>query len=300
MADEDPVQRLIADRLLHRGVLVAAFAGWNDAGEAATGAVDAISHLVDAEPSAQIDPEEFFDFQVNRPLTHLDPSVGRVLDWPHNRFHVAEVGGRDIVLLSGTEPNLRWRTFTDAVLGYADALGITSIMCVGALQVDTPHTRPVPLSGRGSSLPAVATLGVRRSDYEGPTGITGVLTHIAMERGFETWSIWAGVPHYLAGTTYAAAAHSLASVLQRVLGVDIDLAPLSDAARKQQDEIAEVVAADDDLSSYVAELEERLDAEDDDDDGGFDELHAESVTGDELAAAFERYLQERDERTGEG
>jgi hypothetical protein len=107
------------------------------------------------------------------------------------------------------------------------------------------------------------------------------------------------VPHYLAGTTYAEAAHSLASVLQRALDVDIDLAPLSDAARTQQDEIAEVVAADDDLSSYVAELEERVDAEGDD-AAGFDELHAEQVTGDELAAAFERYLQERDERTGEG
>ncbi len=298
MVDNGLVQRLMADRPLRGGVLVTAFAGWNDAGEAATGAVDAIAHLIDAELSAQIDPEDFFDFQANRPTTHLDPGVGRVLEWPHNRFQLAEVGERDIVLLSGTEPNLRWRTFTDAVLTYAAALDIHSVVCVGALQVDAPHTRPVPLTGRGSNLQAARAPGVRRSDYEGPTGITGVLTHMAMERGFDAWSIWAGVPHYLAGTTYAAAAHSLALAVTRSLEVEIDLEPLSEAANKQQREITEVVADDEDLSTYVAELEERVDAEDEE-PGRIDELHAESVTGDELAAAFERYLKDRDERAGE-
>ncbi|MBW3606640.1 MAG: PAC2 family protein [Actinobacteria bacterium] len=297
MDDTGPVQRLTADRPLRSGVLVTAFAGWNDAGEAATGAVDAIGHLADADPSAQIDPEEFFDFQANRPSTHLDPDVGRVLEWPHNRFHVADVGGRDLLLLSGTEPNLRWRTFANAVLSYATELEVRSIICVGALQVDAPHTRPVQLTGRGASLTTVRTLGVRRSDYEGPTGITGVLTHLALQRGFDTCSIWAGVPHYLAGTTYAAAAHSLADAVTRSLDIDVDLQPLSEAASSQQREIAEVVAGDDDLSTYVAELEERVDAEDE--AAGIDELHAESVTGDELAAAFERYLKERDERAGE-
>jgi proteasome assembly chaperone (PAC2) family protein len=294
MAGDGPLQRLRADRLLRRGVLVTAFAGWNDAGEAATGAIDAITHLLDAIPTAKIDPEDFFDFQVNRPTTHLDPSNGRVLQWPDNRFHVAEVGDRDILLLSGTEPNLRWRTFTESILSYAADLGVQTVVCVGALQVDTPHTRPVPLTGRGSNLQQVRTLGVRRSDYEGPTGITGVLTHRATERGFETWSIWAGVPHYLASTTYASAAHSLAEVLTRVLDVDIDLQPLSEAASEQQREIEQVVAADEDLSTYVVELEQRVDAEDTEPEG-MDELHAESVTGDELAAAFERYLQDRDD-----
>ncbi len=164
--------------------------------------------------------------------------------------------------------------------------------------VEAPHTRPVPLTGRGSNLQMVRAPGVRRSDYEGPTGITGVLTHMAMERGLETWSIWAGVPHYLAGTTYAAAAHSLAVAVTRSLEVEIDLRPLSDAADKQQREIAAVVADDEDLSTYVAELEERVDAEDEE-PGRIDELHAENVTGDELAAAFERYLKERDDRAGD-
>jgi hypothetical protein len=298
MGEDGTVQRLMADRRLRHGVLVTAFAGWNDAGEAATGAVDAIAHLIDAEPAAQIDPEEFFDFQVNRPTTQLDPSAGRVLEWPHNRFQLAHVGGRDVLLLSGTEPNLRWRTFTDAVLRYASALDVTSVVCVGALQRDTPHTRPVPLTGRGTHLSTMPALGVRRSDYQGPTGITGVLTHTAMERGFQTWSLWAGVPHYLAGTTYAAAAHSLAVALTAALEVDVDLQPLSDAARTQKEEIAAVVAEDEDLQTYVSELEELVDAGDHE-PGGFEELHAETVTGDQLAAAFERYLQERDERTGD-
>jgi proteasome assembly chaperone (PAC2) family protein len=297
MADGTALQRFAPDRKLRRGVLIAAFAGWNDAGEAATGAVDALAHLFDAESAAQIDPEDFFDFQVNRPHTRLDPSKGRQLDWPSNQFQVAEVAGRDVLLLSGTEPNLRWRAFTDTVLAYASALDVRTVMCVGALQVDTPHTRPVPLSGRGASLDGVRGVRVRPSDYEGPTGITGVLTHVAFDRGFESASIWAGVPHYLAGTTYASAAHALAGVVAHVLDLEIDLAPLAEAASEQQREIAEVVAQDADLSNYVAELEKRVDAEDEPADT-FAE-HAEHVTGDDLAAAFERYLQERERRGGE-
>jgi proteasome assembly chaperone (PAC2) family protein len=297
MGERITLQRFTEDRSLQRGVLIAAFAGWNDAGEAATGAVDALAHLFDATSAAQIDPEDFFDFQVNRPTTRLDPSTGRTLEWPSNRFRLAEVSGRGVVLLSGTEPNLRWRTFTETVLDYASALDIRSVVCVGALQVDTPHTRPVPVTGRGSSLDGVAGLRVRPNDYEGPSGITGVLTHAALERGFDTVSVWAGVPHYLAGTTYASAAHALAGVVTRALDLEIDLTPLAEAAREQQREIAEVVAQDDDLSSYVAELEERVDAEDDTTDGFAD--RAQHVTGDDLAAAFERYLQERERPGGD-
>ena len=298
MAERITLQRFTEDRSLERGVLIAAFAGWNDAGEAATGAVDALAHLFDATSAAQIDPEDFFDFQVNRPTTRLDPSTGRTLEWPSNRFQLAEVSGRGVVLLSGNEPNLRWRTFTQIVLDYASALDIRNVVCVGALQVDTPHTRPVPVTGRGSSLDGVAGLRLRPNDYEGPTGITGVLTHAALERGFDTVSVWAGVPHYLAGTTYASAAHALAGVVTRALDLEIDLTPLAEAAREQQREIAEVVAQDDDLSSYVAELEERVDAEDDTTTDGFAD-RAQHVTGDDLAAAFERYLQERERPGGD-
>jgi proteasome assembly chaperone (PAC2) family protein len=299
MAEPSALQRFTDDRPLRRGVLIAAFAGWNDAGEAATGAVDAMAHLFDATSAAEIDPEDFFDFQVNRPTTRLDPGTGRTLEWPSNRFRRADVGERGVVLLSGTEPNLRWRTFSDTVLAYASALKVRTVVCIGALQVDTPHTRPVPLTGRGSGLDGVSGLRLRPSDYEGPTGITGVLTHIALERGFETASIWAGVPHYLAGTTYASAAHALAAVVTRALDLDVDLAPLAEAAHEQQREIAEVVSQDDDLSNYVAELEERVDAEDESSSERFAE-HAQHVTGDDLAAAFERYLEERERPGGDG
>jgi proteasome assembly chaperone (PAC2) family protein len=297
MAERTQLQRFTPDRRLRRGALVAAFAGWNDAGEAATGAVDALAHLFDAGTAAQIDPEDFFDFQVNRPTTRLDPGTGRTLEWPSNRFQVAEATDRDVVLLSGTEPNMRWRTFIDTVLAYASALDVRTVVCVGALQVDAPHTRPVPLSGRGSSLENLRDLGLRPSDYEGPTGITGVLTHVALERGFTTASLWAGVPHYLAGTTYASAAHVLAGMVTRILDLEVDLTPLAEAATEQQREITEVVAQDDDLSKYVAELEERVDAEEQVSDS-FAE-HAASVTGDDLADAFERYLKEREGRDGD-
>lgn len=291
-----PLHRFTADRSLRDGVLIAAFAGWNDAGEAATGAVSALAHLFDATPTAEIDPEEFFDFQVDRPTTHLDPGAGRVLEWPQNRFRVADVDGRDVVLLSGIEPNLRWRAFTGIVLDYAEALDVRTVVCIGALQVDTPHTRPVPLSGHGTSLNGAAAVAVRPSDYEGPTGITGVLTQVASDRGFGTASVWAGVPHYLAGTTYASAAHALADVVSNALDLAVDLTPLEEAASEQQREIADVVSQDEDLATYVTELEERVDDEDADPEAFAQ--RAKHVTGDDLADAFERYLEDR-ERRGE-
>ena len=290
------MHRFTPDRSLRDGVLIAAFAGWNDAGEAATGAVSALAHLFDATPTAEIDPEEFFDFQVDRPTTRLDTTAGRVLEWPQNRFRIADVGGRDVLLLSGIEPNLRWRTFADAVLEYAGALDVRTVVCIGALQVDTPHTRPVPLTGHGSGLNGAAAVAIRPSDYEGPTGITGVLTQFASERGFDTASVWAGVPHYLAGTTYATAAHALADVVATALDLAVDLTPLQEAAGEQQREIADVVASDEDLATYVTELEERIDDEDTDPEAFAQ--RARHVTGDDLADAFERYLEDR-ERRGE-
>lgn len=294
--DTAVVRRLAPDRTLRRGVLLTAFGGWNDAGDAATGALDAIAHLIDTTTVARIDSEDFLDFQVSRPTVRRDSAGERVISWPSNDFELGEVGGRDVLVLSGSEPNLRWRTFVDAILGYAEAVQVASVVCVGALQVDTPHTRPVPLTGQDTD-GVLRELGVRPSDYEGPTGITGVLTQAAAARGFQTASLWAGVPHYLAGTTYATAAHALATVLTRALGVDIDLEPLSHAASEQITEIADVVAADEDLSGYVSELEERVD-EDDDLGDALSDLRAGRVTGDELAAAFERYLRDSDERGG--
>jgi proteasome assembly chaperone (PAC2) family protein len=274
--------------VLRRPILLAAFQGWNDAGEAATGAIEVLAKELDAEPFAEIDPEEFFDFQVARPSVRLTDGGARVLEWPENRFSWARLPGmeRDVVLLSGTEPNLRWRTFTRGVLGLARELGVDTVVTLGALQVDVPHTRPVPVTGSATDEAVATALGLRRSRYEGPTGITGVLGHLATATGLRAMSMWAGVPHYLSGATYLAGALALAERVTRLLEIDLPLGDLARDAGKQREEIAELVADDDDLAEYVSELEERADS-----GGG---LADGPVSGDELAAEVERYLRDRE------
>lgn len=273
---------------LHRPVLLAAFQGWNDAGEAATGAIDVLNRELTAQHFAEIDPEEFFDFQVSRPMVRLTEGGSRALDWPPNRFSWAALpgSGRHAVLLSGTEPNLRWRAFTRGIVQLAKELGVETIVTLGALQVDVPHTRPVPVTGVASDEGAAVKLGLRSSRYEGPTGITGVLNHVAGASGLRAMSMWAGVPHYLSGATYLAGALALAERVTRMLDIELPLGRLAADAVAQRDEIAELIADDDDLAEYVSELEERTDSG--------DGLAAGPVTGDELAAEVERYLRERE------
>ncbi len=272
---------------LRRPLLLAAFQGWNDAGEAATGAIEVLSRELSAEPFAEVDPEEFFDFQVARPMVRMADGGARALEWPINRFSWAALPDqqRHVVLLHGTEPNLRWRAFTDGVIGLAKDLGIDTIVTLGALQVDVPHTRPVPVTGVATDEQVAGSLGLQRSRYEGPTGITGVLNHVATASGLRAMSMWAGVPHYLSGATYLAGALALAERVTRLLEIDMPLAKLAREAVAQRDEIAELVADDDDLAEYVNELEERADSGD-----GL----AGPVSGDELAAEVERYLRDRD------
>lgn len=274
---------------LRRPILLAAFHGWNDAGEAATGAIEVLSRELEAKPFAEVDPEEFFDFQVARPTVHLREGGERALDWPLNRFSWAKLPGerRDVVLLDGTEPNLRWRTFTGGILDLASGLGIQTVVTLGALQVDVPHTRPVPVSGSATDDTAAALLGLRRSRYEGPTGITGLLNHLATTSGLQAMSLWAGVPHYLSGTTYLAGALALVERVTRLLELDVPLGQLAQDAVAQRDEIAELVADDDDLAEYVSELEERADR-------SSGTLPGEGVSADEIAAEVERFLRDRD------
>jgi len=278
---------------LRRPVLIAAFKGWNDAGEAASGAAAVMSEVLGATPFADIDPEEFFDFQATRPTVRLVDGGHRTVDWPSNRFSWAELPGADrhVVLLEGTEPNLRWRRFTTAVVELATDLGVELVITLGALQVDVPHSRPVPVTGSTSDPALAQRLGLRRSLYEGPTGITGVLHAACADAGHESVSFWAGVPHYLAGTPYLAGALALAERVVDLLGADVPLDDLARDAAAQRDDIAELVAEDDDLAEYVGELERRDDLEVD--DAG--ELPATPVSGDELAAEFERYLRDRGE-----
>jgi proteasome assembly chaperone (PAC2) family protein len=272
--------------------LFAAFEGWNDAGEAATGALDALAHVVGAEEFADMDPEDFFDFQVNRPIIHWDGGR-RVLEWPANSFSCARLDGpRDVVLLQGREPNMRWRTFTESILGLARELGVTRIVTIGALQVDVPHTRPVPLTGSSTDVEVAEAHGLRRSSYEGPTGIVGVLHQAAADAGFEAVTLWVGVPHYLAGTAYNKASLAIAERAARLLEADLDFTELVEEADAQLADIGDLVAEDSELADYVKDLEERADTDPDPLDT--EELPRPPVSGEELAAEFERYLRDRD------
>ena len=275
---------------LNRPVLVAAFKGWNDAGEAASGAVEMLWDALDAEPFAWIDPEEFFDFQATRPTVRSVRGGGRAIDWPDNRFGWAELPGTDrhIVLLDGTEPNLRWRTFSEAVADLALTLDVEMVVTVGALQVDVPHTRPVPVTGSTGNVQLASHLGLTRSTYEGPTGMTGVLHQACATAGMDAVSLWGGVPHYLSGAPYLTATLSLTERILRVLEVELPLDSLAQEAASQTDDITALLAEDEDLAEYVAELEDRFAAGD-----HIEVLPEPGISGDELAAEFERYLRDR-------
>jgi proteasome assembly chaperone (PAC2) family protein len=281
---------------LRSPTLFAAFAGWNDAGGAAVSAVEVLGEKVGAWVVGEIDPEDFVDFQVNRPKVYWVDDE-RHIEWPTTTIEVARVEGpRDAVIVDGHEPNYRWRTFAETILEVARELHVARVVTIGALQVDVPHTRPVPLTGSASDPGVAAAHGLRRSSYQGPTGIVGVLHQAALAAGFETVSLWAGVPHYLAGTSYDKATLALVQRAAGLLGADLDLADLEESSATQLADVAELVAEDPELAEYVAELEAR-----DDDDEGLegtavttDQLPRPPMSGEELAAELERYLRDRD------
>jgi hypothetical protein len=279
---------------LRTPVLLAAFEGWNDAGECATLAVDTFRRATSARPFADLDPEAFYDFQQTRPTVRTDADGRRVIDWPRLEIAAAQVeGGRgDLVIVRGDEPNLRWRTFADAIVDLSRALDVRLLATIGALQVDVPHTRPVPVTISSDDPGLRAELALRPSSYEGPTGMTGVLHATAAAAGLPSLSMWAGVPHYLAATPYLRGGLVLAERLAAILGTEIPLHSLARDAATQNDEIAELIAHDDELEEYVGELEERAAATD---DGALTEEPTlfdvdVEVDGDELAAELERYL----------
>ena len=276
---------------LRRPVLLAAFEGWNDAGEAASAAVEAVRTNLRAQAFAAVDPEEFFDFQVVRPRVHFTDDGRREISWPRTRLSWAQVPGSDhhLVLLDGPEPNLRWRTYTEVLTGLAEELGVEFAITVGALQVDTPHTRPVPLTASTGDPNLASRLGLPTSSYEGPTGMTGVLHQALGGEGIPSVSLWAGIPHYLSAAAYAPGALALGERIGGLLGVDLVLDDLARDAAGQTDDIAEIVAEDEELADYITELEARADEV----AGAEVDLPAPTVSGEELAAELERYLRDR-------
>jgi proteasome assembly chaperone (PAC2) family protein len=274
---------------LQNPVLVAAFRGWNDGGQGASLAAGYLAKAWEAERFAEIEPEEFYDFQATRPMVSLEDGTTRKLEWPDNGFFHTRIPGsrRDAVILIGTEPNLRWKTFAGLVLGLAQDLGVERVVTFGSLLADVPHTRPSPVTAAATDPQLVEELGLEPSRYEGPTGIVGVLLDAARRASIPSLSLWAAVPHYVSLAPSPRAALALVSRFAELMSMEVDTGDLETAADEYSDQVSEAVSTDADTAAYVEELEHRVDmlsAEDD------------LPSGDTLAAELTRFLKERDEQ----
>lgn len=273
---------------LRRPVMVIAFGGWNDAADAATAAVEYLVRTWSARVFAEIDPEEFFDFTVARPQIRLEDGITRRIEWPTVTLSAAAVPGaqRDIVLLRGTEPGLRWRHFSQTVVNVATELGVEMVVGLGALLADIAHTRPVKVTGTAADADLVTRFGLQRSRYEGPTGILGILHEAFASAGIPSVSLWASVPHYVAQSPSPKATLALVERTAGLLGVSVEAFDLKVATSVYERQVNEMVAADEDAVVYVAHLEEAGD-----DEAGDQEL-IEPMSGDALAAEVSQFLRE--------
>src|SRR5919202_3050563 len=253
--------RIESRRELTRPVLVCAFRGWNDGAQAASLAAGYLARAWDATRFAQIDPEGFFDFQATRPQVSLVDGLTRRIDWPETSFYHCRPEGldRDVVLLLGIEPNVRWRTFGNLVVGLARDLGVELFVTLGALLADVPHTRTSPVTGSATDPELIEALGLSASRYEGPTGIVGVIHDACRNEGVPSASLWAAVPHYVSLTPSPRAALSLCERLGTLLGVDVPTNELEQAAAAYEEQVSEAVASDEETAAYVEELERRAD-----------------------------------------
>jgi predicted ATP-grasp superfamily ATP-dependent carboligase len=265
-------------------VLVAAFVGWNDAGDAASGAIEHLEDAWQAVPIGALDAEDYYDFQVNRPVISLDDDGQRSLTWPTTRISVARIplATRDVVLVHGIEPSMRWQTFCEEILLAADQLGVSMVVTLGSLLADSPHTRPVPVSGSSSDPDISARFGFEPSQYEGPTGIVGVLNHACTQVDLPSISLWAALPHYVAAPPCPKATLALLHHLEDILDVSIPLGDLPEESRAWQAGVDELAAEDDEVGDYVRQLEEQRDT-----------AELPEATGDAIAREFERYLRRR-------
>jgi proteasome assembly chaperone (PAC2) family protein len=275
---------------LERPILISAFRGWNDGGQGASLAAGYLARLWDAERIADVDPEEFFDFQATRPHVKLVDGVTRQIDWPETAFFRARPNGfdRDVVLLLGVEPNLRWQRFTGMIVEFGNELGVELVVSLGSLLADVPHTRPSPVTGSASDPELVERLGLQGSRYEGPTGIVGVLHDACRRASVPSVSLWAAVPHYVSLTPSPRAALALCERLSSLLDIPIEVSELSEAADGYVEQVSRAVAADADTQAYVDDLEQRADEIDESD----------LPSGEALAAELTRFLRERDRQNG--
>lgn len=275
---------------LRHPVLIAAFRGWNDGAQGASLAASFLAQSWDARRFADVDPEDFYDFQAVRPTVRLEEGLTRRIDWPENALYHAAVPGieRDAVLLLGIEPNTRWRTFSEEIVSLSSDLGVELFVTLGALLADVPHTRPAPVTGSASDPKLVEDLGLASSRYEGPTGIVGVLHDVCRRTGVPSASLWAAVPHYVSLAASPKAALALCRRLGELLGASLELGDLERASEAYELQVSAAVAQDEETEAYVRELEARRDTLG-------EELDVPS--GDSLAAELTRFLKEHEERT---
>jgi predicted ATP-grasp superfamily ATP-dependent carboligase len=269
--------------------MVCAFQGWNDAGDAASSAVSFLASALDARRFAQIDSEEFYDFQANRPTVQLTDGKAREIVWPTVEVFEARAprAPRDLVLVQGVEPSMRWRAFSAHLVELAEALGVQVVVTLGALLADVPHTRPVTMTGFASDPLLVERLGLTPSSYEGPTGIVGVLHGACQDAGLPSASLWAGVPHYVAAAANPKAALALVRRVEGLIGVSVDASDLEVAATDYERQVGLAVQSDPDIQAFVERLEQAAESEE-------AEIMPEDVpSGDMLAREFQRFLRQR-------
>jgi proteasome assembly chaperone (PAC2) family protein len=265
-------------------VAVVAFEGWNDAGDAATGAVEHLELIWDARPLAALDPEDYYDFQVNRPTVSLVDGVSRRIEWPTTRISVARPpeSERDVVLVRGIEPNMRWRAFCEELVELCRELGVRTVALLGALLADTPHTRPTPVSGSAYDTESAEKWGLETSRYEGPTGILGVFQDACVQAGLPAVSFWAAVPHYVSQPPSPRATVALLHRVEEVLEIPVPLGALPQQAEDWVKTVDEMANEDAEVVEYVRSLEERA-----------TEVDLSQASGDSIAREFERYLRRR-------
>ncbi|GAA3211773.1 PAC2 family protein [Dactylosporangium siamense] len=279
--------------VLRSPVAIAAFEGWNDAADASTAVVEHLEQEWGAEPIAALDPEDFYDFQVNRPTVTMSEGETRRIEWPTTRFSVATPpdAERDIVLIRGIEPSMRWRTFCEQVLEVCHSLEVSRIVLLGALLADVPYTRPLPVSGsapRGiASTDATERLGLTPTRYEGPTGIVGVLHDACVRADLEAVSFWVHVPHYANNPPCPKATLALLHRVEEVLDLPVPTGDLAKESSEWEERLKLAAEQDAELAEYVRELEERSG------DAGLQPL-----SGDEIAQEFEKYLRRRGGQAG--
>jgi proteasome assembly chaperone (PAC2) family protein len=274
---------------LRAPALICAFKGWNDAADAASSAISYVGTALGAHRFATIDPEEFYDFQATRPRVKMTDGQTREIVWPAVELFEARVprAPRDLILLTGSEPSFRWRTFCEIVVELAEALGTQLVVTLGALLADVPHTRPVSVTGLSSDQALVARLGLAPSSYEGPTGIVGILHAACQQAGLPSASLWAAVPHYIAATPNPKAALALVRKLEGLVGVAVDGSELESASADYERQVNVAVQSDPDVQAFVERLEQAAS------DEAADSSPGALPSGEPTARDLQRFLRQR-------